>query len=125
MANQTLHMKPNVAAAIAYVFGWLSGLIVFFLEKENRYVRFHAIQSILVSGIFTVLSVAINFVLGWLFLARWLLRLLSLLFFIIWLICIVRTATYRDIRIPFLATIADVICGSTIAWEEMNERRNF
>ena len=41
MANQTLHMKPNVAAAIAYVFGWLSGLIVFFLEKENRYVRFH------------------------------------------------------------------------------------
>ena len=111
MPNQTLHMKPNVAAAIAYVFGWLSRLIVFFLEKENRYVRFHAIQSILVSGIFTVLSVAINFVLGWLFLARWLLRLLSLLFFIIWLICIVRTATYRDIRIPFLATIADVICG--------------
>lgn len=111
MANQTLHMKPNVATAIAYVFGWLSGLIVFFLEKENRYVRFHAIQSILVSGIFTVLSVAINFVLGWFFLARWVLRLLGLLFFIIWLICIVRTATYRDIRIPFLATIADVICG--------------
>ena len=111
MANQTLHMEANVAAAIGYGFGWLSGLIVFFLEKENRYVRFHAIQSILVSGIFTVLSVVINFVLGWFFLARWVLRLLGLLFFIIWLICIVRTATYRDIRIPFLATIADVICG--------------
>lgn len=38
MANQTLHMKPNVAAAIAYVFGWLSGLIGF-LFRERKSIR--------------------------------------------------------------------------------------
>lgn len=38
-------MDPKVAAAISYI--WIVGLIFFFLEKENRFVRFHAMQSIL------------------------------------------------------------------------------
>ncbi len=38
-------MDPKVAAAISYI--WIVGVIFFFLEKENRFVRFHAMQSIL------------------------------------------------------------------------------
>ena len=38
-------MDPKVAAAISYI--WIVGLIFFFLEKDNRFVRFHAMQSIL------------------------------------------------------------------------------
>ena len=38
-------MDPKVAGAISYI--WIVGLIFFFLEKENRFVRFHAMQSIL------------------------------------------------------------------------------
>lgn len=38
-------MDPKVAAAISYI--WIVGLIFYFLEKENRFVRFHAMQSIL------------------------------------------------------------------------------
>lgn len=38
-------MDPKIAAAISYI--WIVGLIFFFLEKENRFVRFHAMQSIL------------------------------------------------------------------------------
>lgn len=38
-------MDPKVAAAISYI--WIVGVIFFFLEKENKFVRFHAMQSIL------------------------------------------------------------------------------
>jgi uncharacterized membrane protein len=45
-ASQTgTGMDPKVAAAISYI--WIVGLIFFFIEKENRFIRFHAMQSIL------------------------------------------------------------------------------
>ena len=38
-------LEPNIAAAISYF--WIIGVIFFFLEKDNRFVRLHAMQSIL------------------------------------------------------------------------------
>ena len=38
-------LDPKIAAAISYI--WIVGLIFFFMEKENKFVRFHAMQSIL------------------------------------------------------------------------------
>ncbi len=38
-------IDPKVAAALSYI--WIVGVIFFFLEKENKFVRFHAMQSIL------------------------------------------------------------------------------
>ncbi|HKY27893.1 MAG TPA: hypothetical protein VJM12_08105 [Pyrinomonadaceae bacterium] len=38
-------LDANIAAAISYF--WIIGVIFFFLEKDNRFVRLHAMQSIL------------------------------------------------------------------------------
>ena len=38
----------NVAAALSYLVGFVTGLIFLLVEKENRFVRFHAMQSTLV-----------------------------------------------------------------------------
>jgi len=38
-------LDPKVAAALSYI--WIVGLIFYFIEKENKFVRFHAMQSIL------------------------------------------------------------------------------
>ena len=43
--STTLKLDPNLAAALAYLGGMLSGIAFLILEKENRYVRFHAMQS--------------------------------------------------------------------------------
>jgi len=42
-------LEPNVAGLLCYLFGWVSGLIFFLIEKEDQFVRFHAMQSIVVS----------------------------------------------------------------------------
>lgn len=44
-----LGLKPNTAALLCYLFGVLSGLFFFLTEKNDKYVRFHALQSILLS----------------------------------------------------------------------------
>ena len=47
MAKATFGLDENVASAAWYVLGWLTGIIFFLMEKDNKTVRFHAMQSIL------------------------------------------------------------------------------
>jgi len=51
-------MDPNVAAALSYI--WIVGVVFFIMEKENKFVRFHALQSIM----FGVANTVIMFVLA-------------------------------------------------------------
>lgn len=48
--RSSLNISENIAALIAYLFGWISGLIIFLLEKESSFVRFHALQSLVFFG---------------------------------------------------------------------------
>lgn len=50
-------LDANIAAAISYI--WIVGLIFFFLEKENRFVRFHAMQSVLYGIVWTVFMIVL------------------------------------------------------------------
>ena len=55
-------LDANVAAALGYVIGIL-GLVNFIIEKENKFVKFHGIQSILYSvsigAVFTVIWIVL------------------------------------------------------------------
>ncbi len=53
----TLTFTPNTAAGVSYLFLWVSGVLIFFNERRNRNVRFHALQSILFSALATVAGV--------------------------------------------------------------------
>jgi uncharacterized membrane protein len=55
-------LDANVAAALGYIIGVL-GLVNFIIEKENKFVKFHGIQSILYSvsigAVFTVVWIVL------------------------------------------------------------------
>lgn len=60
-------LDANLAAALAYAAGWVTGLAFCFLERENRFVRFHALQSTIVFGglsIAWIVALAVP-VIGW------------------------------------------------------------
>lgn len=40
-------LTENIVAALSYIFGPFSGIVVLILERENKFVRFHALQSTL------------------------------------------------------------------------------
>ena len=59
-------LDPKVAAALSYI--WIVGLIFFFIEKENRFIRFHALQSIMfgiansvIMGVLAVIAIILTF----------------------------------------------------------------
>ncbi len=60
--STTTGVEPNVAAALAYMLGPVTGVLFLVLEKTNRYVRFHAAQSTLVGAFFIILTVGIGIV---------------------------------------------------------------
>ena len=52
-------LDENIAALLSYIFGWLSGLIFFLIEKDSRLVRFHAMQSLLLNILVVVLAIVL------------------------------------------------------------------
>ena len=55
-------LDENVAAVLAYVFNWVSGLVFFLIEKDSRLVRFHAMQSLILAIVFFVGTIALYIV---------------------------------------------------------------
>ena len=66
--NETaLGISENVEGLLCYVFGWVTGVIFLLIEKENSFVRFHAMQSIVVFLALFLISIILGMipVLGW------------------------------------------------------------
>ena len=72
-------LEPRLAAVLCYMLGVVSGAIILSVERESRFVRFHALQSILYCALVGVVLVAfalaglsvVNAVLGLPALALW------------------------------------------------------
>jgi len=52
----------NVAAALSYLVGFVTGIIFLVLEKGNRFVRFHALQSTLLFAGIVALDILLQIV---------------------------------------------------------------
>ncbi|MEO8970529.1 MAG: hypothetical protein ABI406_02890 [Ktedonobacteraceae bacterium] len=60
LGASTMGMDPKTAAGLSYLGVWITGIIFFVLEKQNRFVRFHAMQSILFFGGLSALSIILD-----------------------------------------------------------------
>src|SRR5579885_1058562 len=109
-------LAPNVAGALAYVLGFITGILFFVLEpyRSNRFVRFHAMQSILFSVACIVFSIAwgilwailYNISTSLLFLGFPIRMLISLGFFLLWLFVMYQAYNNREYQIPIVGPIA-------------------
>lgn len=111
-------LDENVASALSYVLGFLTGIIIYLLETENDRVRFHAAQSMVVFGGIFVVTLGLQFlqtIVSFMdFIGVFLGALLGLASFVIWVVAfviwvylLVRTYQGSDPRIPVAAGIAD------------------
>jgi uncharacterized membrane protein len=109
----SLGMDERLERVLAYSLGWLSGLILFFLEK-NRNVRWHAVQSMVTFGSLSILMFAISLLRGflaWIPLLGWLTSaglglLLSALWWvtiILWVWLIIMAFVKEDYHLPFVS----------------------
>ncbi len=93
-------LKENVASLLCYVLGWVSGLVFILIEKRNKIVRFHAMQSIIVFGPLTIVS---------------LLQIPGLLLtgplltigFVLWVVLMVKAYQGERFKLPWVGNLAE------------------
>lgn len=111
-------LDSNVAAALSYLLGWVTGLVFFVIEKEDEFVRFHAAQSIVVFGALTVGWYLFSSVLASLLFSTGpvpmfgVLQLFQLGGLILWVLLLYMAHDGRWFRVPIAADIADSLVAS-------------
>lgn len=94
-------LKKETAGALAYVLGPITGVIFLVLEKDP-FVRFHAVQSIVVF----IALFALQMILGITIILALLVPLVSLVGFILWLLLIYKAWKGEEWEVPFLGKFA-------------------
>ena len=104
MAKTATGLDENVAGLLSYLVGWITGIIFFILEKDNKFVRFHAMQSIVVFGVLCVASIVI----GWIPVVGGIISgLIGLLAFILWIILMVKAFKGEMFKLPWAGDVAE------------------
>ncbi len=97
-------LEENIAGLLCYVLGWLTGIVFLVLEKENKFVRFHAIQSL---ATFLPLSI-IAWVIGLIPFIGWVISsLIWILTLILWLILMFKAYKGEMYKLPVVGDFAE------------------
>jgi uncharacterized membrane protein len=108
-------MADNVASALCYALGFITGIVFLLIEpyNRNRTVRFHALQSIFFCVGAIVVRIALGIVLSALFFAGGgfmitvgISALVSLAFFCLWLYIIISTYQGKTVVLPIIGPLA-------------------
>ena len=109
----SMGMQANVAAGLSYVLGWITGLVFFLGEKQNRFVRFNAMQSILLYAALTVVYILLEAIAS-AFLFSGLFTLFVLLTyvvgiggFVLWILLMVNAFQGKYFKLPVIGDYAE------------------
>ena len=110
-------LTSNLAGALAYLFGFITGIIFLVIEPYNKdpFVRFHAFQSIFLSVVYIVFSMVWGVLFGMLFtgslgflftLIAFALRLVELAFVLLWLFLMYKAYQNERYSLPVIGPLA-------------------
>ncbi len=96
--------NENLMGAASYLLGFLTGIIFLLVEKQSRFVRFHAMQStMLFGGIFVA-----NFALGFIPILGWIVGLLlTFTAFILWIVLMWKAFQGEMYKVPKIGDMAE------------------
>lgn len=103
-------LSQNMAGAIAYLLGPITGIILLVIEKENRFVRFHAMQSTVLCVAWIIVSYGLQLFLA-VPLLGWIIAMLSWLVlgiggFILWLLLMWKAFQGEEWELPVVGAFA-------------------
>jgi uncharacterized membrane protein len=114
---QVTGLTSNVAAALTYLLGFITGIIFLVIEPYNKdpFVRFNAFQSIFLSIVYIVFSMVWGVLFGMLLIASLgfmfslialALRLVELAFFLLWLFLMYKAYKNERYMLPIIGPLA-------------------
>ena len=98
--NTSTGLQQNIAGLLCYVLGWITGIIFLIIEKDDKFVRFHAWQSVFVFGILTVLGIIFN----WVWFLGYIVWAISV---IAWIVLMYKAYKGEKYKVPIAGNIAE------------------
>jgi uncharacterized membrane protein len=96
-------MRASAAGWLSYLGGWVTGLIFLLLKRENRFVRFHAMQSLIFFGAMSILTAVFSSIPLLDFIGAG----LGFVSFVCWIVLIVKAARGRYYKLPIIGEYAE------------------
>lgn len=107
-SKTSLGIDENIEALLSYVLGWVTGIVFLALERENKFVRFHAAQSL---ATFLPLFVAM-IILSVIPFIGWILSILiSILTLLLWLFLMFKAFQGEKYKLPVVGDFAEKQSG--------------
>ncbi len=111
-------LPPHIAGWLCYLGVWISGIIFFFVEQKNQWIRFHAAQSIVVFGTLAVASA----ILGWIpFIGPAFSIIFGITAFILWIFLQVKAYNGQRYKLAWAGDIAEMMIGYPITHPEYHK----
>ena len=101
----------NLVAALSYFLGFITGIVILLVEKDDKFIRFHAMQSTLVFGAIFVADIILGAVIG----AVPILNLINSLFntlvfivaIIVWIVSMLKAFQGQMFKWPVVGNFAE------------------
>jgi uncharacterized membrane protein len=104
-------MADNVASALCYALGLITGIIFLVIApyNQNRLIRFHAFQSIFLNVAWIVFWFAMNIVFAaiHMYTLFFLTPLVGLAFFVLWIYMLVSAYQGKKVLLPVIGSLAE------------------
>jgi len=106
-ARSSTGLDENVAGLLCYLFGFVTGIIFLVVEKESKFVKFHAMQSTITFLSLFVISTILGFIpiIGLLVYPLWILSL------ILWLLLMIKALRGERYALPIVGKMAEEKAG--------------
>ena len=104
LGKTSIGMEANLAALLSYLFGVVTGLVFYLIEKDNKFVRFHAMQSIVTFGFLFALGIVLAYIpiIGWALMPFiWIANL------VLWVVLMVKAYQGEAFKLPIAGDIAE------------------
>lgn len=104
-------LDEHVEGALCYVLGFITGIVFLVMEKDNKFVKFHAVQSIATFLPLMAIGWMISSSMLWSWSMIWIVGMISSLLFlvelILWLVLIMKAFQGEKFKLPIVGDIAE------------------
>ncbi|MDK2794934.1 MAG: hypothetical protein PWQ22_62 [Archaeoglobaceae archaeon] len=105
--KSSLGLEENVVGLLCYLIGWITGLIFLLLEKESKFVKFHAMQSLVTFLSLTVLAWILSFISIFVWPLVILVWLIIIGMVILWIVGMIKAYQGEMFKFPVFGDIAE------------------
>jgi uncharacterized membrane protein len=104
MEKTSTGLAENIAGLLCYVAGWVSGIVFLLLEPKNKFVRFHAVQSIAVFAVISILAFIFSLIpfIGWV-----IVPIIWVIGAILWILLMVMAYQGKKYKLPWAGNLAE------------------